>query len=114
MFKSLNQHSRMLINNIENGFHNHPNYRDYSVRNYCYNINEGVQALEVYKNGKFVNLWLFFPDENGKIESIALYGSYLQGHYNAMRQSMRVFGLRITDICFDSGVSDFLDIHIDY
>ena len=114
MFKSLNQDSQQRIRNIENGFRNHPAYAAYDIRNYCYNLNEGVQALEVSKNGRFVNLFLFFPDLSGKIESIAVYGSNLQGHYNAMRRSMMAFGMRITDISMESGASDFLDIQIDY
>ena len=61
-----------------------------------------------------VNLFLFFPDLNGKIESIALYGSNLQGHYNAMHRSMMAFGMRITSISMEYGESDFLDIYIDY
>ena len=114
MFKSLNQDSKQRIRNIENGFRNHPNFFGYDIRNYCYNLDEGVQALEVSKNGRFVNLFLFFPDFDGKIESIAVYGSNLQGHYNAMRSSMMAFGMRITDISMESGASDFIDIEIDY
>ena len=114
MYKSLNQDSQQRIRNIENGFRNHPTFTGYDIRNYRYSLEEGVQALEVSKNGRFVNLFLFFPDFDGKIESIAVYGSNLQGHYNAMRSSMMAFGMRITDISMESGASDFIDIEIDY
>ena len=114
MFKSLNQDSQQRIRNIENGFRNFPAYSAFEIRNYCYDLKNGVQALEVSKNGRTVNLFLFFPDFNGKIGSIALYGSNLQGHYNAMSRSMMAFGMRITSITKESGASDFLDIEIDY
>ena len=114
MFKSLNQDSQQRIRNIENGFRNFPAYSAYNIRNYCYNLQDGVQALEISKNGRMVNLFLFFPDMYGKIESIALYGSNLQGHYNAMRRSMTAFGMRITSIDIESGQSDYLDIYLDY
>lgn len=114
MYLSLNQDSQQRIRNIENGFRNYPAYAAYEISNYVYDLNAGVRALEISKNGRFVNLFLFFPDSDGKIGSIAVYGSNLQGHYNAMRRSMLAFGMRITDISLESGASDFLDIQIDY
>jgi hypothetical protein len=114
MFKSLNQDSQQRIRNIENGFRNYPAYAAYDIRNYLYDLNNGVRALEVSKNGRMVNLFLFFPDLAGKIESIALYGSNLQGHYNAMSRSMMAFGMRISSIDFEYGQSDYLDIYLDY
>lgn len=116
MFNSLNTDSHQRIRNIENGFRNYPAYAEYSIRNYCYDMRVGIQALEVSKYGQPVNLFLFYPDPNGsgKIGSIALYGAGLQGHYDAMRRSMMAFGMRISSISFESGLSDFLDIYLDY
>lgn len=114
MYKSLNQDSQQRIRNIENGFRNYPAYAAYEIKNYRYDLQNGVQALEISKNGRVVNLFLFFPDFDGKIESIAVYGSNLQRHYNAMRRSMMAFGMRITDISMESGASNFIDIEIDY
>ena len=74
----------------------------------------GVQALEVSKNGQSVNLFLFYPDPNGKIGSIALYGTNLQGHYNAMRRTMMVFGMPISEINMEYGQSEYVDIYLDY
>ena len=111
---SLNQDSQQRIRNIENGFRNHPAYASYIIRNYCFDEHAGVQALEVNKNGQPVNLFLFCPGTNGKIESIALYGQNLQGHYNAMSRTMMAFGMRITSITYESGMSPFLDIHLNY
>lgn len=114
MFKSLNQDSQQRIRNIEIGFRNYPAYSAYDIRNYRYDLQNGVQALEVSKNGRMVNLFLFFPGLGGKIESIALYGSNLQGHYNAMSRSMMAFGMKILSIDFEYGQSDYLDIYLDY
>ena len=114
MYNSLNADSQQRIRNIENGFRNYPAYAAYNIRNYCYDMQRGIQALEISRNGMLVNLWLFLPDTMGKIESIALYGSNLQGHYNAMRSSMTAFGMHISEINIEHGQSDYLDIYLDY
>ena len=51
---------------------------------------------------------------SGKIGSVALYGIHLQSHYNTMRSSMKIFGMPISEISFDSGIETFLDITLDY
>lgn len=111
---SLNVDSQQRIRTIENGFRNHPAYSYYDIKNYRYDVQAGIQALEVSKNGQPINLFLFCPDINGKIESIALYGTNLQGHYNAMKSSMMAFGMKISSITYESGMSPFLDIHLNY
>ncbi len=113
-FGRLNQDSLQRIKNIENGFRNYPAYSAYQIRSYVYDDQAGVQALEITLNGQPINLFLFYPDRNGKIESIAVYGIGLQGHYNAMRSSMMAFGMPITDISIESGNETFLDIYLDY
>ena len=112
----LNDDSMQRIRNIENGFRSYPAYASYTIRNYCYDVRGGIQALEVSKNGQSVNLYLFYPSENGtgKIGSIALYGSFLQGHYNAMHNSMMAFGMPISDISIEYGQSEFIDIYLNY
>lgn len=112
----LNRDSLCRIQNIANGFRNYPAYSAYQIESYLYDMRLGVYALEITRNGQKINLFLFYPNVNGsgKIGSIALYGSNLQGHYNAMRSSMMAFGMRISDISFDSGVESFLDITLDY
>ena len=111
---SLNEDSQQRIRNIEYGFRNYPSYASYTIQNYCYDWRLGIQALEVLKDGETINLFLFYPDLNGKIESIAIYGSYLQGHYNAMRKSMMAFGMPIKDISMEYGMSDYVDVYLDY
>lgn len=113
-FRRLNQDSLQRIKNIENGFRNYPAYSAYQIRSYVYDAEARVQALEITLDGQLINLFLFYPDTNGKIESIAVYGVGLQGHYNAMRSSMMAFGMPITDISIESGNETFLDIYLDY
>lgn len=113
-YNSLNQESLHRIDNIVTGFKHHPMYAAYSIRSYCYDMRAGVHAIEVGKNGQLINLWLFYPDNHGKIESIAVYGSFLQGHLNAIRSSMSVFGMPVSSVDMDcSGMSDFVDIYLE-
>lgn len=115
-FGYLNQDSINRIRNIEMDLKNNPLYSSYQIRYYIYDSFADVHALEISKNGAKVNLWLFYPDvsNNGKIGSIALYGLYLQGHYNAIKSSMTVFDISVSDISFDSGLESFLDIYLNY
>lgn len=103
-FNSLNQDSLQRIQNIADGFKAYPAYSSYQLNQYVYDPVRGIHAIEISHNGRFINLFLFFPDYNhtGKIGSIALYGSNLQGHYNAMKSSMKclvcqspIFHLRV-------------------
>lgn len=113
-FKSLNKDSLQRIENIVNGFRNYPAYAAYQIKSYTYDWRAGVHALEIGRDGRTVNLFLFYPNLSGKIESFAIYGANLRGHYNAMRSSMMAFGMRITSIEMESGVSDYVDVYIEY
>ena len=108
----LNDNSKKMILNIVNGFRNYPAYKAYEINSYCYDWRLGIQALSITKNGSPINLWLFYPGINGEIESIATYGSNLNGHLNAIRNTMTVFGLPVESISKDCGMEDFLDIII--
>lgn len=109
---SLNAVSRMMIENIVIGFRNLPAYKAYEINSYCYDMRLGVQAISVTKNGAIINLWLFYPGIDGEIESIAAYGANLDGHLNAIRTTMTVFGLPVKSVSRESGKEDFLDIFI--
>lgn len=112
-YGTLNADSMQRIKNIENGIR--LCYPSYQVENYVYDLTGGVHALKVSKNGIDINLYLFYPSyPSGKIESIALYGDCLQGHYKAMKQSMMCFGMPISEISMESGLSDFIDIFLNY
>lgn len=113
-YKSLNKDSLQKIGNIVDGFRNYPAYAAYQIESYTYDWCAGVHALEISRDGRMVNLFLFYPDPNGKIESFAIYGTNLRGHYNAMRSSMMAFGMHITSIEMESGASDYVDVYIEY
>ena len=113
-YGSLNDDSMQRIRNIENGFRSIPAYAVYDIRSYCYDVRGGIWALEVKKEGQSVNLFLFYPDSKGKIDSFALYGANLRGHYNAMHSSMMAFGMKISKRSLEYGESEFLDVYLDY
>lgn len=116
LFGGLNQDSMSRIKNIETTLRDYPPFSSYQIKSYLYDMRAGCHAIEITSNGRLVNLYLFYPDgdRSGKIGSIALYGIHLQAHYETMRSSMKIFGMSITDISFDSGIETFLDIYIDY
>ncbi len=88
-------------------------YMSYSINTYWYDKSQGMYALEVTKNGQLFNLWLFFPDRFGKIESIAVYGMFLDGHLKAIESSMTVFGMPVTSVNMDNyGKAPFVDIYL--
>ena len=112
MYLSLNEDSLQRIRNIENGFRR--TYLSYDIRNYQYDFRLGIQALEITKNGQPINLFLFSPSINGKIGSISIYGTGLQGHYNAIKRSMTAFGMKVSSISIENGMSDYVDVIIEY
>ena len=114
MYNHLNNNSLQRIKNIVNGFRNHPAYTAYSIRSYVYDVHMGAHAVEITRYGQLVNLWLFMPGIDGKIESIAVYGSNLQGHLNEILSSMTVFGMKVSSAEIDrSGNSDYVDIYLE-
>lgn len=110
----LNADSLQKIQNIVNGFKSYPAYSKYTIKSYVYDVRQDIHAIEILLGNNCINLFLFYPNSSGKIESIALYVSNLIGHYNAMRSSMMVFGMKIISIDKECGMSDFLDIYIEY
>lgn len=114
MYNLLNSDSLHRIENIVNGFRNYPAYSAYSIRSYAYDIHTGAHALEITRNGQLINLWLFMPGMDGKIESIAVYGKNLQGHLNSILSSMTVFGMKVSSASVDSsGFSNYIDINLE-
>lgn len=111
--KMLNLDSIFRIQNLAEECKSHPMYMSYTISTYWYNKSEGMYALEVAKNGQLFNLWLFFPDRFGKIESIAVYGMFLDGHLKAIESSMTVFGMPVTSVSMDTlGKAPFVDIYL--
>ena len=77
MYNSLNRDSLQRIQNIANGFRNFPAYAAYRINSYTYDAMAGIHALEITRDGRPINLFLFYPSTNGdgKIGSIAVYGA---------------------------------------
>ena len=112
---SLNSESQRRINNIVTGLKNHPMYAAYYIRSYCYDMEVGVYAIEISKNGQPINLFLFYPDVsgNGNIGSIAIYGANLRAHLAAIMSSNKIFGLEVESADIDSaGISDYIDVYL--
>lgn len=111
---SLNSNSQQMIQNILNGLR--MAFPAYQCRTYIYDYRAGVHALEITRNGRICNLYLFYPetDGSGKIGSVALYGDALENHYRTISSSKNLFGMHVTSIERDFGQEDFLDIYVEY
>lgn len=97
--------SENLIQNVVENFRQTPTYL-------CYDIDvlknpNGVISLIVSKNDEMINRFDFYSDfQDGKIGSIAIYGSHLKGHADAIRSSMKIFGLPVSDVSFEYDMVD--------
>lgn len=101
--------SKNLILNIFENFQSTPMYSAYDIESFT-NPN-GVISLLVSKSGDMVNRFDFYSDgQDGKIGSIAIYGSSLKGHADAISSSMKIFGLPVSDVSRDY---DFVDVTLD-
>lgn len=107
-----NDDSQRKIDNIAEALKSNPAYNSYSIKSYCYDFMAGVHAIEIAKNGDIINLFLFYPWFKGEIESIAIYGYNLTGHYNAIKSSMTIFGLPVDSVDLESGLERFIDVHL--
>ena len=107
----LNGRSEQMINNILTGFKRFPQYT--TVCDY-YEFDEAqAKYIDVYHNSTFCNRYLFYPNPDGSINSIALYGQLLKQHYEKISASMKCFDLDVEKIIYDTkGLSPFLDIYL--
>lgn len=71
---------------------------------------EGMIRIRQEQNGRLVNNFDFYPNSDGLIDSMAIYGSYLDSHYRTIRSSMEIFGLKVSEI---SHVGDYVDCELD-
>lgn len=106
-----NTDSQMRIQNIIDGIKNHPWYSGYEVNSYVYN--RASYAVELRRNSRLINMFLFFSEKDGKISSIAIYGANLQGHLMAIRSTMSIFGMKVVSVGLDSGIADYVDVYIE-
>ena len=111
MFNSyMNRNSRELVENIYNGIKFHPSYSGYDI-NTNYDQYHGIITLDISLNEMLINKFMFCGSPNGKLSSIAIYGTDLLGHMNAIRSSMKIFGLDVTNVEYDNqGLNPFIDV----
>ena len=93
MKKVFNTHGNQLINNIIRGFENRSGWYTDDGNYEVFEENMVAKYIDTYFKGNFCNRYLFCPNESGEIDSIALYGSSLQGHYNTISTTMMCFCL---------------------
>lgn len=72
MYNSLNRDSLQRIQNIANGFRNFPAYAAYRINSYTYDAMAGIHALEITRDGRPINLFLFYPSTNGDGKMVRL------------------------------------------
>lgn len=115
---TFNEESLYIIRDVELNICNLPIYNYCQVQSYIHDSSKSSQAIEIRKNGVLVNMYLFYPatDGSGKIDSIAIYGSYLQEFYNMIRSDGMIFGMNVKTIYLDidSALENFLAIYVDY
>ena len=111
---TFNSKSLELITNVYNNMSRHyPQYR-------CCINKEDVSnsiSIEILNGNNYINKYYFYPDViSGNIESIAIYGIALQGHYETISKSKNIFGFKVSRISLvtQNTMSPFVDIYIDY
>lgn len=74
----------------------------------------GAIAIRVYQNEGLVNQFLFYPNGDGKIESITIFGAAIKGHKDSIEGSMKVFGLPVESIEIDRmNGQEFLEVTLE-
>ena len=97
--------SEDLVQNICDNFQLTPIYSNYQIS--TFRNSNGIISLIVEKNGSMVNRFDFYADgREGKISSIAIYGANLKGHADAIKSSMKVFGLPVSDVSYEFDLVD--------
>ena len=75
----LNERSLQMINTIYNNFSSHPTFSKYQIET-VNDFRNGIVNLDISLNGNLRNKFMFCPDLNGNIGSVAIYGAELEGH----------------------------------
>lgn len=105
-----------FIHAVAKDLQNKSQYQFCQFRTYRHSYSNGSLAIEITRQGKPINLFIFYPsiDGSGKIGSIALYGLHLNDYFWSIKQAGSIFGLKVESIEKDAGFDDFLDIYLDY
>lgn len=53
-----------------------------------------------------MNNFDFYPNSDGWIDSVAIYGCYLDSHYRTISSSMEIFGLKVSEISHEGNYVD--------
>lgn len=112
--QTLNTQSFQLVQNIWVNAKNHPMYSSYIVEKDALTYADvgAVAILLSNREHTLQNMFLFYPapDGSGQIGSVAIYGTTLEGHKEAIERSMQIFGLPVEMIQWEHGKETFLDI----
>ena len=106
----MNNKSIRKIRNIISNARKHPYYANYEIKSYA--ELRGMYCIDISNQGLLINKFVFCPDTEGNIESIAIYGDNLRGHMNAIRQNMKIFDMEVESIDLESGYSDYVDVYL--
>lgn len=106
----MNAKSIRKIRNIVTNAHKHPYYIGYEIKFYA--ELRGIYVIDISKHGRIINKFVFCPDTEGNIESIAIYGDNLRSHMNTIRASMKIFDMEVESVDFESGYSDYVDVYL--
>ena len=106
----MNAQSLRIIRKIVANARKHPYYANYEIKSYA--ESRGFQSIDISNYGRLINKFVFCPDTEGGIESIAIYGENLRSHMNAIRQSGKIFDMEVEDVSFESGYSDYVDVYL--
>ena len=106
----LNERSLQMINTIYNNFSSHPTFSKYQIET-VYDFRNGIVNLDISLNGNLRNKFMFCPDLNGNIGSVAIYGAELEGHLRSIKSSMKFCGLNVKEVSIDrEGYSPYVDV----
>ncbi len=112
MFNRFNDISLEMIDNLEREFTSSFSPKGYIVTCGIHNLRCGSYHITVSKNGTPRAQYLFYPGDNGMIESIAIYGDWIKQDYEGMQQSNLIFGLPIESIEVEHGMETYLDVYL--
>lgn len=94
----LNQYSLDMIRTLYHNMASYTGYRIYDISINEYDI-QGSASITMSQNGQPINRFYLYPHyQTGRISSIAIYGAYLLDHFNSIRNSGLIFGLKIKEI----------------
>ncbi len=112
MFNSFNNTSLELIGNIQRGLISSFSPKGYIITYGVHNLECGSYHITFSKNGTPRAQYLFYPGTNGVIESIAIYGAWIQQDYEGMQRSRKIFGFPIKSVEVEHGIETYLDVYL--